>query len=70
MIASKTFSSGLLIIRKRGVTDEQPRAARDDFLKKAASKSQVPQTVIPTTKLQAKIIPRKVATPLPPLNLK
>ena len=69
IIINKPISGELPKKRKNGVTNEQPREAKDDFFDIMASKSQVKQTIKPLIKFIAKIIPKKVATPFPPLNL-
>ena len=68
-MVSRTFRSGLSKIKKTGAAVEQINAVIDDFFDTSATTSHVIQTIIPTLRFIAKIIPRNVATPLPPLNL-
>ena len=54
---------------KKGDIREQPRAERDDFLNVIAIQSHIEETAKPTSMLIPNMIPIKVATPFPPLNL-
>ena len=65
----KTFSSASATNKKMGQSKELPRAATDDFLEIIAMIIQEKHTSAPTMKFMASIIPKKTATPLPPLNL-
>ena len=55
--------------KKTGQSKELPRAAKEDFFEIIAIITQETHTRAPTIKFMARIIPKKVATPLPPLNL-